>query len=131
MMLQLFALDSVGLRGEMNIPTIRQSLIVCSRYTEPDFFMSRSNATNERDSGWFVGCLGQEHDHNDPANLRNVSLFDAFLHQLGIQGFMTFPVGSVIVMDQNDGMSIFKDGTKVAIEPGSFLDTWFERQRKR
>jgi len=128
-MVQVFMLDSVSLRHEMLIPNICQSLIACTRYTEPSFFMSRSNSTNERDSGWFVGCLDRHHDHNDIANLRCISLYEAYLHQKGIHGFAMFPIDSMIVVDERNGLTIMKNDTELQIEGGSFLDAWFKEQK--
>jgi hypothetical protein len=50
-MLQLFMLDSVSLRHAMEIPNVWQSLIVCTKYDQPDFFMSRSAHDGTADSG--------------------------------------------------------------------------------
>ena len=126
-MVQVFMLDSVSLRQEMKIPSVLQSLVACTRYSAPSFIMVRSEGANERDSGWFVGCLDDEHDHNDPANLSCVSLYEAYLNQQGIQGFVTFPVGTMIVNDKKNGLTILKDDKPLKIEPGSFLDTWLKR----
>lgn len=129
-MIQVFMLDSVSLRDDMEIPSILQSLLVCTRYTSSSFFMNRSENPNETDSGWFVGCLEDGHNHNDPANLRCVSLYEAYLHQHGIEGFVTFPVGSMIVCEPGEGVTIFKDGQKCSIQKGSMLEAWF-RQRSQ
>jgi hypothetical protein len=126
-MLQVFMLDSVALRHEMQIPIILQSLIACTRYTDSDFFMSRSESTNESDSGWFVGCRDHRHDHNDTGNLRCVSLYEAFLGQWGIQGFVTFPVGATVIVDRKNGVTILNKGERLGIVPGSFLETWLQR----
>jgi hypothetical protein len=67
-------LDSVSLRHEMQISSIHQSLIACDGYTDHEFLMDRSQGTNERDWGRLVGCLDERHDHNNPDNLRCVSL---------------------------------------------------------
>ncbi|MFI5456913.1 MAG: hypothetical protein ACHRXM_15820 [Isosphaerales bacterium] len=126
-MVQVFMLDSVSLRHEMQIPSIRQSLITCTRFAASDFFMTRSEGTNERDSGWFVGCLDEVHDHNDPGNLCCVSLYEAYLGQKGIQGFVTFPVGATVVVDRKNGVTILNQGEPLGIVRGSFLDTWLQR----
>jgi hypothetical protein len=130
LMLQLFMLDSVSLRNEMKSPSIVQSLLVCTRYTEPSFFMERTDPAATNDSGWFVGCLDESHDHNSPANIRRLSLYEAYLNQRGIQGFVSFPIGAAIVLDQENGLTILKGEEKLAITPGSFLDAWFKRQRQ-
>lgn len=129
-MLQVFMLDSVGLRHEMNIPSIRQSLTACSQYSSADVFMSRAEQTDEQDSGWFVGCLKEDHDHNDPENLLCVSLYEALLNQRRIEGFVMFPIGSTIVMDQAKGFSIHKDDKEVKIVPGTLLDAWSKKQTR-
>jgi hypothetical protein len=128
--LQLFLLDSASFRKDVKMTTILQSAIVCSHYTARDFFMTRSDASNENDSGWFIGCLNRKHDHHAPSNLKRLSLYDVFLHQRAIHGFMSFPVGSMIILDKRRGMRIVRDGTEVPIEPGSLLDTWFKNQKK-
>lgn len=89
--------------------------------------MSRSESTNERDSSWFVGCLDDGHDHNDTGNLRCISLYEAYLGQKGIQGFVTFPIEATIVVGRKKGVAILKQGEQLGIVRGSFLDTWLQR----
>jgi hypothetical protein len=88
--------------------------------------MSRSEGTNERDSGWFVGCRDHGHDHNDPGNLRCLSLYEAYLGQRGIQGFVTFPAGATVVIERKNGVTIFNEGEPLRIVRGSFLDAWLQ-----
>lgn len=124
MMVQLYTLDSFSLRQEINVPSVLQSLIACTQYTDPSFFMERGapSAKNKADTGWFVGCLHKDHNHNDAANLRCISVYEAFLQQRGILNFMAFPLGSMIVMDQKAALKAWKDGNQLSIVPGSFLD---------
>jgi hypothetical protein len=126
-MVQVFMLDSVSLRHEMQLPTISQTLIACTRHNVSEFFMTRSKGTNESDSGWFVGCVDHEHDRNNTANLLFVSLYEAYLGQRGIQGLVTFPVGIMVVVDSENGVTILNKGESLGIVPGSFLDTWLQR----
>lgn len=121
LMLQIFMLDSVSLRPKISMPQMTQSLIACSRYTEPSFFMTRTKAIDKADCGWFIGCLDQHHDHKDANNLKRVSLYEAFVQQRGIQGLVSFPVGAMIVVERLSVFAIYVDGKKLAIEPGSFL----------
>jgi hypothetical protein len=121
-------LDSVGLRHEMDAPSIRQSLIACTHYHEPSFFMSRSQASRDSDSGWFIGCRRGGHNHQEPANLKCISLYEAYLNQRALQGFASFPVGSIISVDRENGLKLFKNDAALDIVPGSFLDQWFKKQ---
>lgn len=129
MMLQLLTLDSVGLRRKIDIPSIAQSLVACTHYRERSFLLVRSPEYGGSDSGWFIGCLNGGHDHQDSANLRCISLYEAFLNQPGIARFASFPVGSVIEVDQQNGLKLFKDSAQLEIIPGSFLDEWLKKHR--
>lgn len=130
MMLQLFMLDSVNLRNQIDFPNIRKSLITCNRYSETNFFMHRQKPSSESDSGWFIGCLDQTHCHNNTDNLNCISVYEAMLHQKALQGFAAFPVDSMIVISERGGISFFKDGNEVEIQPNSFLDEWFAMQKR-
>jgi hypothetical protein len=125
-MVHVFTLDSFSLRDEMTMASIRQAMIVCTGYAVAEFFMARSEP-RDRDSGWFVGCLDKDHDHNDPANLRCVSLYEAYLQQPGIQNFPLFPVGTMVVNDREKGLTVLKDDEPLRLVPGSFLDAWLKR----
>jgi len=130
LMLQIFMLDSVSLRPKLNMPSMTQSLIACSRYTEPSFFMTRTKAIDKTDCGWFIGCLDQHHDHKESANLQRVSLYEAFVQQRGIQGLVSFPVGAMIVVERLSVFAIYLDGKKLAFKDGSFLDQAAKKRRQ-
>ena len=127
MMVQLFALDSVGMRDQMDFPDVREAAFVCDRYTERDCFMTRSEPTHDKDSGWFLGCLDPGHDHNAAENLRWVSVYEAFLNQRALGHFAAFPRGSEVVLDHANGLQITKDGAALNLQPGSFLDALMRR----
>jgi hypothetical protein len=127
MMLQLFMLDSVSLRAEIDIPTAQQSLIACKDYAGAAFSMNRLAPTDAADSGWFVGCLADGHDHHNPANLTRVSAYEAFLRQPAIQGFLAFPRESLIAIDPRAGVRIYKGERELKAEAGSFLEAWMKR----
>jgi hypothetical protein len=123
-MVQVYTLDSFSLRQEMNMPSFRHTLLVCTAFAEPGFFMRRTSPSekNKADTGWFVGCLNDGHDHNSRENLRCISLYEAFIKQRGIQNFVVFPIGSMIMVDAQRGLSVWKNDAALSILPGSFLD---------
>jgi hypothetical protein len=127
MMLQLFMLDSVGLRHEIDLPTVQHSLIACTHYADTDFFMERGRAGDAADTGWFLGCTRDDHDHNDPASLHRLSLYEALLRQRGIQGLAAFPIGSQIVV-RRTGVEFAQNGKPLKIVKDSFLDTWMKNE---
>ena len=60
---------SVG--AEPEFPRQGQSAIVCTNLVPgaDDYMMSRSEPTAPDDSGWFIGCCDDDHDHNTLENL--------------------------------------------------------------
>ncbi|MFO0938142.1 MAG: hypothetical protein U0798_16685 [Gemmataceae bacterium] len=131
MMRQLFSLDSFSLRANALFPSILQSLLVCKHYHEANFFMHRTEPSNERDSGWFIGCLKADCDHNDPNNIECLSVYAAYLKQNRIQNFTAFPTGSMIVIDQIKGLSVFKEDNQLQVLPESFLSQLFDHNRDK
>jgi len=123
MMVQLFMLDSVNMRSSMTISHLQQSLIACTRYTEPDFVMERVQEEGHA-SGWFLGCADEGHDHNARDNLFLVSLYEAYLNQPAIEGFLTFPPGSTITVSRKEGIHINYREKPLPILPDSFLAQW-------
>ena len=133
MMLQLFVIDSLGVaRSDMEIPSIRQSAVVCDKYQEASgILLVRGKAQDRSDSGWFIGCLDKDHDHKKIQNLTKVQLYDAFLNRKAIQSWMAFPSGTFIALQQDEPPQVFRDGKELMILPGSFLDQLLQRPDAR
>jgi hypothetical protein len=123
MMLQLFFIDSLAIpREDMSMPNVRQSVITCGRYAVArSLLLMRGKALRQSDSGWFISCLDQDHDHEDPKNLVLVSLYDAFLRHKPIQGWMAFPSETLIALRDSGPPQVFRDGKELAVVPNSFL----------
>jgi hypothetical protein len=130
MMLQLFLIDSVAVpRHDMDIPNICQSAVACTKLgAATGLILSRDKVLHANDSGWFIGCHDEDHDHNSNANLICVSLYEAFLKQKPIQGWMAFPVGTLVALQDGEPPMVFKDGTKLAILPDSYLGQLIGKQ---
>lgn len=130
MMVQLFMLDSVDLRDSMTIGNFGQSLVACTRYTEADFVMDRVEE-DDHASGWFLGCADESHEHNDPDNLHLVSLYEAFVNEPAIEGFLTFPPGSTITVSRRHGVHVAYQGNSLLTSPDSFLAQWSLQYQSR
>ena len=122
-MLQRFVADSLGLWAELDLPSVRQSAVVCDRYADRGggLIAARSEPTDDADFGWFLGCGDDAHDHNDPAHLRRVSLYQAWLDRPDIQGWVGLP-RRVSVLLNDDGPAFFRGDQPLAIVAGSYLD---------
>jgi hypothetical protein len=129
--MQVFFIDSLAIpRQDMEIPDVRQSAMVCSRYRETNgLFLARSEPYKKTDSGWFLGCLDDDHDHEEVENLEVVSLYEAFLNRNEIHLWAAFPRGSLIALEEGLEPRISRDDTPLDIVPGSFLDQMIARWR--
>lgn len=129
MMLQVFFIDSLAVpRGDMEIPNVRQSAIACKKYASAkSLLLSRDKPHSPRDSGWFIGCLDEDHNHEDVNQLVLISLYEAFLNQNQIQGWMAFPENTLVALQDGAAPKAFRDGKELPIVPNSFLSRILER----
>jgi hypothetical protein len=114
-------LQSVLPADALAFPSLLQSCLVCSRVElSPAFFMDR-NEPNGADSGWFIGCCDEEHDHNQLSELEKVSVYEAVIRRCGgALQYLAFPAGAMIVVDE--WPEFFMNGKELEIRSGSFVD---------
>jgi hypothetical protein len=106
---------------DMSFPSMCESTIICNRLgAAKDLLMERFEPAGT-DSGWFCGCQEDDHDHNDPAELRCVSLYEAAVrHDSRIVPFLALPSGTLV--SAGEGVpSLYSAGELLAFRPGSFL----------
>lgn len=72
---QRYTADSFGLTDLLDFPNWRQSAIVCTNRPGPEGFVMDRGEPEGHSSGWFVGCLDPNHDHNVRENLEVDSLY--------------------------------------------------------
>ena len=122
LLIQKSVVDSVGLTEEIALPSLRQSCLVCTEFGgSTGYVLDRAKGSDKLDSGWFFGCYRPEHDHNNAANLRRVSLYEAAsLKDERVVPFIGLPVGVMVHFD-GARLSLFRDGKKLAIQRGSYL----------
>jgi hypothetical protein len=121
-MLQRFAADSLDLTTAIEIPSLRQSCIVCSRFgPEQDVLLDRARPSNEQDSGWFFGCTQPDHDHNDPKECERKSLYEvAALGDSRLIPFLALPPGVKVYLEQST-LAVWQEGKELKCKPGSYL----------
>ncbi len=121
---QLFTLDSFGIeRARMMMPNMREKAIVCDRFQDTAmFFMTRNEPFQPGDSGWYMGCLDPDHDHNTHTNLSCISLYEAFLKRNAIHNWIVFPTESKIVLIPGSAPKVWIGQEAFKILPGSFVE---------
>jgi hypothetical protein len=120
MLLQKYTAESVGLANELTFPDLRHSAIVCTEFGSDGFVMDR-NAAKEFDSGWFLGCEHDAHDHQTPESLRRVSLYEAAVQiDDRIIPFLALPAGTIIDF-RSKVPRVLRPQGELKILPGSYL----------
>jgi hypothetical protein len=119
--LQKSAAESLVLADQLAVPSLRDSAIVCTDFGSADGFVMSRGVPKAADSGWFLGCDKEAHNHQSPNNLCRVSLYEAAVRRdARIVPFLGLP--SEVFVGFGRGVPYFSRGdTELAIQPGSYL----------
>lgn len=113
--------ESVVGANDLSFPSMRQSALICSRFGHGEgLILDRFEPTGAA-SGWYFGCRDNDHDHNDAAELRCVSLYEAALHTPQIISYLALPPGVLVGLRGGGVPSIFLNGEPLVFKPGSYL----------
>jgi hypothetical protein len=118
---QKMVAESIGCGKELSFPSLRQSAITCNSIgRRAGVFMDRLSP-KDNDSGWFVGCVDSNHDHQDPKNLLRKSLYEIVVRDEPIiLRYLALPPGISVYI--RDGIPVFRrGGNDLAILQNSFL----------
>jgi hypothetical protein len=118
-------LSSLGLLERIEYPRQAQQAIVCAQTWEaPTFVLGRTDPSAPSDSGWFVGCMDDAHDHQVADALSVVPLIEIAARLPALTQFLALPVGTDVVVSGEGGLRarVFIDGDEVKPRPGSYLD---------
>jgi hypothetical protein len=110
--LQEEVLRRLHITGESEHPHRSSTAIVCKRVT-PETTGSlrplgaqRLEGPDGRSSGWFLGCVGSGHDHDDADQLEQVHLVARFP---GLFPYLTLPVGTALLFEAEQ-VIVFRPG---------------------
>lgn len=134
--LQKYVAESLGLEKKLDIPTLTNTAIRCNKFGKQGakFFASRTEPSenNPDDSGWFLGCVDEKHDHNNPKTLSLISLYEAATINPSIVPYLSLPE-NVSVMETGDPreFEIGIDDELLSVKEGSYLDKWLDNRIER
>jgi len=119
--LQKDVVESVLSASDLSFPSMLQSSIVCARLGQTEGLVLERTKPSESDSGWFCGCRGGNHDHNNAGELRRVSLYEAAVRYAPqIVPYLALPAG-VLIGISGGAPKVFQDGKPLVFKPESFL----------
>ena len=116
--------DSLGLLNEINFPYILQSAIICNNLENSNGFFLERFEPESNDSGWFVGCMDSNHDHNNHLNLVRISLYKMLCSYPNLIMYFALPPDTSITIINGIAQGIFYKKKKLEILKGSFLDRY-------
>jgi hypothetical protein len=118
---QKMVVESIGCEQEFCFPSLRQTAITCNSVGKhAGIFMDRMSP-RDNDSGWFIGCVDPNHNHQEPTNLARKSLYEIVVrYEPIITSYLAIPPGISVYI--RDGIPVFHRGeSKLAILSDSFL----------
>lgn len=122
--LQKDVAESLGLGERILFPTVQQSAIVARGFESGSSVIMERTEPTPSDSGWFIGSAEHGVDHNDPANLRRVSLYEVGCGRPDVVMFLALPPGTRVLLHKRSAC-VWLDGRTLSTQPGSFLDTLY------
>ena len=120
--LQKDVVESVLDAEDSSFPSLRESAVICTRIGQSKGVVMERTKPSGAYSGWFCGCLGEDHDHNDVDELRLVSVYEAVVcHAPQILPYLALPPGTLASVGADDAPVIFRDGEPLEFKAGSYL----------
>jgi hypothetical protein len=121
--LQKSVVESVAFEDLIAFPSLQQSCLICNRIKDRGDFMMERFEPSQNDSGWYLGCIDKDHDHNDPKNLQRISLYDIACGMMICVPFLALPPKTVIEAKAGNYQLRYKGQTIVPKE-NSFLQRY-------
>ena len=125
--LQHEAIRRNRITGEALYPSPIERALVCIRVTPETLghvhplMAHRAWSPTPGESGWFVGCCDQEHDHDHPDEFVPVHLHHLVVRFPGLFPYVAMPVGTALLFEENQ-VIIFRPGEQEGqVDPGPLL----------
>ncbi|BBZ13589.1 immunity protein Imm33 domain-containing protein [Mycobacterium branderi] len=115
--------DSVGLVAELDFPRYDQYAMTCERLVSADPILMHRYTHEEDESGWYIGCSGDDHDH-DETKLHHVSLYELAVAKPAIIGFLALPPDCSVLVGGGAPL-VVRHREPLPVREGSLLATMF------
>lgn len=110
---------SVGLEPELDYPNYLQQASTCTEFPTADTVLMHRYPYEEGESGWFIGCRGEVHQHTGDA-LRSATLYQLAITQPKIVGYLALPHDCTVVLGPG-APEIARHNRRLTAEPESLL----------
>lgn len=113
--------------GDAIYPHGSQHAFVCTRVSPETVHRLRPLTAqriwepDSQDSGWFIGCGDQEHDHDNPDEATLIHLFHLVERFPGLFPYVAMPVGTAVFFEESQAIVFRPDEQEGQVDPGSLL----------
>ena len=108
--------------ADPSFPSMVESRLVCSRLDATTMPMLSRFDPAGHDSGWWFGCADPAHDHNDPGELRRVSLFEAIVTVNACPlPWLAMPPGVAVDLS-SPRFRVYQEKVELHASPGSLCE---------
>ena len=121
--LQETAMQRNRVTGVSTTPHNSHTAIVCRRITPETIqtlrplHIERNNAPEKRYSGWFIGCMGQGHNHDHPDELGLIHLLHLVANCPALFPYLSSPVGTTLMLEETQVIFFGPDQQEGHIDP--------------
>jgi hypothetical protein len=113
--------------GFISFPFIADECVVCTNVEMTDEILMDRVKSAGSDSGWFIGCRDDGHDHQNPSSLVRISLHEAVRRCPGARMFVALPPETLVATGPAE-TALFHRAQRIAARPGSFVDQLLARR---
>lgn len=122
--------ESIGFEDQINFPNILQTAIVCINIDDSEDKVLSREENEGNDSGWFMGCIDERHDHHNPDQLKRVSLYEIGMKHPELIQYLALPSKISMIYRSGTKPEIYYKNMKAIIKRGSYLDMLEKRIKK-
>jgi len=127
MQLQEEAMRRNTITGDALYPHRSRFALICKRVTPKTvqflrpLVAHRAWQPRKPDSGWFIGCCSNDHDHDDPEELARIHLIHLAEHFPAIFPYVAMPVDTKLIFEETQ-VILFRPGEQEGyVDTGSIL----------
>ena len=113
--------ESVLSAEDLSFPSAQEAALICTRLGRTQRMVMERSEPQGADSGWFCGCDGEGHNHNDERELLTVSLYEAAVrYSPQIIPYLALPPGTLL-SHGGGPPAFFRHRRPLVYKPGSYL----------
>lgn len=134
--IQQLAIKQAGEDVLPAFPDMNQTILTCNNLDlTGEYGICRFNPEpGTQESGWFLGCLDREHNHQDPANIKTEPLYQYYCRHPHLLEFFGFPMDTLVIFSGNQVKKSSLAGKPITINERYYSqleDYWRKKRTQR